>query len=141
MSNGVPIRVTLKSIQILDNLEVGRDKQGEFVFTARITGDEGAATETRLPKEGAWFISQKPGKNRVALDEVLFEGEVEGRLVVELDGEEQDRITASDSLQAYRREYTGDPASWMGYHGPGDEGDEDPESMSNWIVSYRIDPA
>jgi len=141
MSNGVPIRVTLKSIQITDNLEFGRDKQGEFVFMARITGDDGSGAETRLPGEGSWFISQKPGKNRVKLDEVLFEGDVQGRLVVEVSGEEQDRVTGSDALQTYRREFSGDPATWIGSHGPGDEGDEDLESMTNWLITYRVDRA
>lgn len=139
MPDRVPIRVTLKWIQITDNLEFGRDKQGEFVFTARVASDEDeAGTVTRLPKEGAWFISQKPGKNRVALDQVLFEGEVQDRLVVELSGEEQDRITASDSLQQYRREFTGPPSSWTGLHAPGDEGDDDPENMTNWRIGYEI---
>lgn len=132
------VRVTLKWIQITDNLELGRDKQGEFVFTARIEGD-GKETVTRLPGEGAWFISQKPGKNRVKLDEVLFEGEVEDRLVVELSGKEQDRITGHDTLHPYRREFSGPVSSWVGLHGPGDEGDEDPESMLNWRIGYQID--
>lgn len=133
------VRVTLKWIQITDNLELGRDKQGEFVFTARVEGG-GNETVTRLPGEGAWFISHKPGKNRVKLDEVLFEGEVEDRLVVEIEGEEKDRLTKSDALHPYRREFSGPASSWVGMHGPGDEEDEDPESMPNWRIGYRIDP-
>lgn len=135
----VPIRVTLKSIQIMNNMELGRDKQGEFVFTTRIAGDDGEGTETRLPKEGAWFISQKPGRNRVTMDEVIFEGDVEGKLVVEISGQEQDKVTGHDTLGDYRREFSGDPSSWIGRHGPGDEGDEDPESMENWLLTYHID--
>lgn len=140
MPDRAPIRVTLKWIQITDNLEFGRDKQGEFVFTARVASDEEeTGTLTRLPKEGTWFISQKPGKNRLALDEVLFEGEVEDRLVVELSGEEQDRVTASDQLQRYRREFSGPPSSWIGLHAPGDEADDDPENMPNWRIGYEIE--
>ncbi|HUP19501.1 MAG TPA: hypothetical protein VM778_06065 [Gemmatimonadota bacterium] len=134
-----PVRVTLKWIQITDNLEPGRDKEGEFVFRIRVETDGGEIVETRLPEEGSWFISQKPGKNRVKLDEVVFEGEAGSRLVVELTGEEQDRLTGSDSLETYRREFAGEPSSWVGLHGPGDEGDEDPENLSNWRIGYEIE--
>jgi hypothetical protein len=134
-----PLRVTLKWIQITDNLEPGRDKEGEFVFRTRVETDAGAVVETRLPEEGSWFISQKPGKNRVKLDEVVFEGEAGSRLVVELTGEEQDRLTGSDSLETYRREFTGEPSSWAGLHRPGDEGDADPENLSNWRIGYEIE--
>jgi hypothetical protein len=133
----MPIRVVLKSITIKDNLEFRRDTLGEFVFTAKVgTGGE-TATVTRLPKEGSWFIAPEPGKNRVKMNEVIFEGEAGDRLVVELTGEEQDRITGSDSLEPYRREFTGPASSWVGLHAPGDESD-DPENMSNWRVGYEI---
>lgn len=137
MPNPVPIRVILKWIQITDNLELGSERQGEFVFTAKVGADDETATVTRLPKEGSWFISEKPGKNRVRLNEILFEGEVEDRLVVELSGAEQDRFSEDDSLQFYRREFSGPVSSWIGLHGPGDE-DEDPEHMANWMIGYEI---
>lgn len=56
MSVPSAVRVTLKWVQITDNLELSRDKQGEFVFTARVAAG-GNETVTRLPGEGAWFIS------------------------------------------------------------------------------------
>lgn len=135
----VPIRVTLKLIHITDNLELGDTKQGEFVFTARVESDAGGVTETRVPAEGVWFISQLPGKNRVRCNQVLFEGPVNERLVVKLSGMEQDRVTASDSLEAYERVFTGPPSSWVGSYTPADgEGDGDPENMTNWKVGYEI---
>lgn len=133
----MPIRVTLKWIQIKDNLEFRRERLGEFVFTTRVGTDDETATVTRLPKQGAWFISSEPGKNKVKMDEVLFEGEAQDRLVVELSGEEKDRFTGSDSLEPYRREFTGPASSWVGLHAPGDESD-DPENLSNWRVGYEI---
>ncbi len=129
--------VTLKWIQITDNMEPGSEALGEFVFTSRVTGSEGTS-ERRLPPEGSWFISEKPGKNRVKLDEVLYLGDVENDLQIELSGEEQDRITGSDSLPAYERSFSGPPSSWVGLHGPGDEGDEDPESLAGWRIGYEI---
>jgi len=133
----MPIRVVLKSITIKDNLEFRREKLGEFVFTARVGAGDATATVTRLPKEGSWFISSEPGKNRVKMNEVIFEGEPGDRLVVELSGEEKDRLTGSDSLELYRREFSGSAASWVGVHAPGDES-EDPENLSNWRVGYEI---
>lgn len=133
------IRVTLKLIHITDNLELGDTKQGEFVFTARVESDAGGATETRIPADGSWFISQLPGKNRVKCSEVLFEGDANNRLVVTVSGEEQDQLSDSDALQTYRREFTGEPSSWAGTYSPADdEGSNDPEVMANWKIGYEI---
>ena len=106
------VKITLKWIQILDKLEPFYKERGEFRFKARVSTPDGRVlSETTLPKEGHLEISDRPGWNRVTLDEVVFEGQpgAEG-LVVEFTGEELDTLSANDRLDHYRREFTG-PAS------------------------------
>jgi hypothetical protein len=138
------IRVTLRWIQILDNLEPFFEARGEFRFIARVTAD-GHVQETQFPKEGYYEISDHPDWNRIRLDRSVYAGPVERRLVVELMGEELDALSANDRLVHYRREFVGSPSDWVGEYGPGkaDNGDTgtDPESMRNWIVSYLIERA
>ena len=138
------VKITLKWIQILDKLEPFYKERGEFRFKARVSTPDGRVlSETTLPKEGHLEISDRPGWNRVTLDEVVFEGQpgAEG-LVVEFTGEELDTLSANDRLDHYRREFTGPASSWVGWYGPGDETQvrpEDPENMSKWRVCYTIE--
>lgn len=138
------LKVTLRYIQILDNLEPWYKERGEFRFSARVTAD-GQVTESQFPKEGYYEISDHPAWNKLNLDRVLFEGAVESQLVVELMGEELDFISANDQLDHYQRTFEGDPASWTGEYGPGEHAVDidpnDPENMTNWRVSYTIGPA
>jgi hypothetical protein len=138
------IRIVLRWIQILDNLEPFYKERGEFRFKSRVAPGVGAAThETQFPEEGHYEISDHPSWNKVNLDKVLYEGEVGDRLVIELFGEELDTFSANDHLDPYKREFTGTPASWIGWYGPHDEdkGADDPENLSNWRVCYEIEPA
>jgi hypothetical protein len=139
------IRVTLRWIQILDNLEPFYKERGEFRFSASVKGDGNAPVITRFPKEGYYEISDHPAWNKLNLDRVLYEGDVEGGLTVELSGEEIDTISANDQLDLYKRSFSGPPASWLGHYGPGEfEADidpSDPENMTNWRVSYDIERA
>jgi len=136
------IRVVLRWVQILDNLEPFYKERGEFRFFARVSSDEGGRTqESRFPPEGHYEISDHPAWNKLNLDQVIFEGEVENALTVELRGEELDFASANDQLDLYHREFSGPPSSWLGDYGPGDEiegGRKDPEDMSNWRVRYSI---
>jgi hypothetical protein len=138
------IKVTLRWIQILDNLEPFYKERGEFRFTSRVTVD-GKAQETVFPKEGYYEISDHPAWNKLNLERVIYEGPVEQKLVVELMGEELDFASANDQLDHYRREFAGDPATYVGAYGPGefdtDIDPNDPENMSNWRVSYAIERA
>ncbi len=138
------IRVTVRWVQILDILEPFYEDRGEFRFTARVIAD-GRTQETRFPKEGYYEISKRPAWNQLSLNRVVFEGAVESSLVVELLGEELDMMTANDMLDRYRREFRGVPSSWLGTYGPGtfeaDIDPSDPESMSNWRISYAIEKA
>jgi hypothetical protein len=135
------IRVVLRWIQIMDNLEPFYKERGEFRFRSRVSTALGTQ-ETRFPEEGHYEISDHPSWNKVNLDKVLYEGEVDGeQLVVELFGEELDTLSRNDHLDAYRREFTGPVSAWLGRYEPHDEGGvgRDPENMSNWRVCYDIE--
>jgi hypothetical protein len=136
------IRVTLRWIQILDNLEPFYKERGEFRFSARVTSDKSGTKETRFPTEGYYEISDHPAWTKMNLDKVLFDGEVENQLTVELMGEELDMLSANDQLDRYERSFAGAPGTWLGVYGPGDdEPTDDPENMSNWRVNYVIERA
>lgn len=139
--SGHRIRVILRWIQIKDNKEAAWDDEGEFRFRSRVTTG-GHATEFRFPEQGFWSISDHPRRNKVdKIDKVLFEGEPGDTLVVELFGEELDQFSASDHLEDYRKEFTGDPSGWIGRRQPADEGRGDPENMSDWRICYDIEMA
>jgi len=142
---GKRLKVLLRWIQILDKLEPFYKEKGEFRFTARVSSDNGALQETRFPEEGHYEISDHPAWNKLTMNLEIFEGEVGGNLLIELSGEEIDLLSTNDRLDAYRREFTGEPASWVGWYGPGDEAgpeattpSEDPENLTNWRVCYEI---
>ena len=103
------IRVTLRWIKILDNLEPFYKETGEFRFRSRISSEsgEGFSHETHFPEEGHYSLSDKPGWNYVTLNKNLFEGEVEDHLSVELYGEEIDVMSANDELDHYQRDHRG----------------------------------
>lgn len=136
---GKQIRVTLRWIQIKDKLEPFFKEYGEFFFTTRVTSGN-RTVENRLPEEGHWEITDHPRFNKVdKIDKVIFEGEAGDTLVVEMNGEEIDQFSANDQLDAYRKEFVGDPEAWVGRQAPGDEGSTDPENMSNWRICYDVE--
>ena len=139
MSDSGQIRVILRWIQIKDNKEAMWDDEGEFRFRSRITTN-GESHELTFPEQGYWSISDHPRRNKVdKIDKVLYEGSCGDNLIVELFGEELDDFTANDSLENYRREYSGESSTWIGRHQPTDEGTEDPENMVDWRVCYDIE--
>ena len=139
--NAGQIRVILRWIQIKDNKEAMWDDEGEFQFRSKITTG-GQAHELKFPEQGYWSISDHPRRNKVdKIDKVLYEGPAGSDLVVELFGTELDDLTPNDELQDYRREFTGDAASWVGRHQPTDEGSGDPENLTDWRICYDIEMA
>ena len=127
------IRVTLRWIKILDNLEPFFKETGEFRFRSKVSSEagEGFSHETRFPEEGHYSLSDKPGQNYVTLNKTLYEGEADENLTVELYGEEIDLMSANDQLDHYVRELRGSVDDWVGLYEPADEGSGDPEAMSN----------
>ncbi len=139
---GTRIRVTLRWLQILDDLEPFFKTKGEFVFWSKVWTDDhgGTIRETRMPREGHYPISDHPRWNRLNnLDKVLFEGTVTAHLMIELRGEEIDQLSGNDPLEFYRREFVGAIEQYCGVIQPGDEGSDDPENMTNWRVGYEIE--
>lgn len=135
---GQRIQVVLRWIQILDKMEPFFKETGEFVFKSKVSSG-GTVDEKRFPEEGYYAISDKPGWNRLEkLNKVLFDDVPGDELVVELTGEELDQFSANDLLDPYRREFTGDPAGWIGHYEPVDEGSADPENMSKWRICFDI---
>lgn len=146
--NGERIKVMVRWVQILDNLEPAFKEKGEFVFKSVVSSDNlgGVRKESRYPATGHLSISDQPVFNREIVNWVIFEGEVKDHLVIELFGEELDRFSADDLLDSYRREFRGPVKSWLGTYGPGEDmteeeiqDAEDPEMMDNWRVLYFID--
>lgn len=132
------IRVILRSIQIKDSKDL--DGEGEFQFESKVT-TAGQSFQLTFP-DGYWRISDHPLHNTIdKIDKVLYEGGVGDSLVVELSGRDIDRLSPDDPLEPYRKEFTGDPSSWVGSHHPTDEGPDDPENLSDWRVSYDIELA
>lgn len=132
------IKVVLRKVQINDNLEPFFKEEGEFRFTVRVSGRDGLLRETRLPKEGHYEITDHPSWNQRHLNEVVFEGEVDDHLEVEVLGEELDTLSANDQLTPYRRVFEGSPETWIGLHRPGDEGENDPERMPDWWIFLEV---
>ena len=137
------IRVTLRYIEILDSKDL--DGEGEFVFEFKGSVPERGEEQTlRIPDSGHMKVSDHPAMRKVTLNKVFFEGEVEDgeTLVLEATGEEIDRVSANDQIQSYRREFTGDVASWIGEYTPWDEGSadtQDPEQLGDWRLAYSIE--
>ncbi|HUG41328.1 MAG TPA: hypothetical protein VMM12_12645 [Longimicrobiales bacterium] len=142
---GTRIRITLRYLEVLDRKDL--DDYGEFVFRFKGSVPErGVVQETRIPETGHYSISDHVAMNRLTLDKVVFDGEVQDgeTLVLEATGEELDRLSANDYLAPYRREFTGPVSGWIGDHTPWDEGSDDvtdPEQLGDWRFAFRIDSA
>jgi hypothetical protein len=133
------VRVILRWIQIKDKLEPFFKDYGEFFFTTKVSSGD-RVMETRLPEKGHWEITDHPRFSKVdKIDKVLFEGPPGSNMVVEMFGEEIDQLSANDRLDAYRKEFSGPPESWVGRRAPNDEGSTDPENMSNWRICYDVE--
>jgi hypothetical protein len=132
------VRIILRSIQIKDSHDL--DGEGEFRFTSRVT-TAGQAHEMTFPDK-YWRISDHPLHNTVEkIDKVLFEGVPGDDLLFELSGEELDAIKPNDRLEDYRKEFTGDPSTWVGTHRPTDEGPDDAENLKDWRITYDVELA
>ena len=137
------IRIVLERVQILDDKDPCLKGRGEFVFDSWVTlnNNPNRCRHTRVPERGHIKISDRPGRNVVELDRVLFEGYVgvNDDLEILLLPEEQDLISRDDRLVRYRRWFRSPAESWVGSYAPGDEGAGDPEAMADWRVWYRIE--
>lgn len=147
---GERIRVRLQWIQILNTMEPRFvKKQGDFRFRAKVSTG-GREQVTLLPEKGTWKMTDNPAWNKREMDKVLFEGEAGDDLLIELYGEEVDRLSRNERLELYRRKLTGSVQDWLGWYGPGEDipenaaapkSEEDPEMMGHWRLCYIVERA
>ncbi|HYU34803.1 MAG TPA: hypothetical protein VEW48_21855, partial [Thermoanaerobaculia bacterium] len=139
---GPKIRVVLEKIQILEDRDPWIKGRGEIQFACRVfTSDNGGnESQTRLPQTGVFKISDRPGRNVVELNKVIFSGHAENDLAVEILAMERDKFDPDDSVGKYTRLFCAPAESWFGNYVPGDE-PVDPESAPAWRIWYRIERA
>jgi len=131
------IRIILEKIQILDDHDPFLKGKGEFRFQAKIhTKTE--SKQIQFPKKGHYKISDKPTKNMVNLELLIFEGYVTDYLGLEIIGIEKDTFDPDDKLCSYKRIFNGMSSSWRGNYGPGNEKIEF-EDLGDWKIWYRIE--
>jgi hypothetical protein len=137
---GSRLRVVLEKIQILEDRDPWIKGPGEIRFGARVhtANNGGDLQQTQLPAQGVYKISDRPGRNVLELDQVIFDGYAADDLRIELVGVEEDTFDPDDTLGKYTRLFCGSPASWYGSYGPSGEV-VDPEDMLAWRVWYRIE--
>jgi hypothetical protein len=130
---GLKVRVVLERIQRLR----GEDK---LAFVARVWSPDngGQFSQTRLPIGNKTGESSK--KALAKLDSSIFEGFIEGKLVIEVAPRAVKREDDAAGLASYRRAHVGPPELWLGRYGPKDE-KLDLEDMGDWRIWYRIELA
>jgi hypothetical protein len=137
---GASLRVVLERVQILEDRDPWFKGKGEIRFAARVytANNGGTLRQTRLPETGVFKISDRPGRNMLELNRVLFEGYAADDLRIEIVGTEEDTFDPDDTVGKYTRLFTGSPDRWFGEYGP-NGGPVDPEDMVAWKVWYRIE--
>jgi hypothetical protein len=140
--SGSKLRVVLEKIQILDDRDPWIKGRGEITLRARVhsPSNGGITRETRFPFDGAYSISDRPGRNVLALDAEIFRGFADEELWIEVVAAEEDTFDPDDLLGKYTRVLSGPAASWFGDYGPGDQVIE-PEDMISWRIWYRVERA
>ena len=138
------IRITLEKIQVLDDRDPWFFGRGEFVLNGWVhfNNNPNRKRRIRIPDTGHLKISDRPGRNIVQLDTVIFEGFVGASddMAITILPEEQDLFTCNDNLVRYRRSFTRPPEHWVGCYAPDDEEPaQDAERMADWRLWYRIE--
>ena len=138
---GQKLRVVLEKIQILDDLDTFIKGKGEFFFQCHVysSNNRGQSAKNRLPEKGIFKVSDKPGKNILPLECVIFEGFVVDDLRIEILGTEKDLFDPNDTLGKYSRIFCKKVTQMYGMYGPNKEEVIDPENLVSWKVWYRIE--
>jgi hypothetical protein len=139
---GQKIRVVLDRFELLEDRDPWIKGKGEVSLSCRVyTSDNGGHEQrTRIPEEGVFKVSDRPGRNVVKLDREIFEGYVVDDLRVEVVATEEDLLDPDDTIGKYTRLFCEDVNHLVGEYGPDDER-LDPEEMVAWRVWYRIERA
>jgi M6 family metalloprotease-like protein len=138
--SGKRVRVILDKIQILNDHDPCIKGKGELTFTAVVVPDNDPSRKqvTRLPSEGVFKVSDKPGENSLLIGITLFDGLVKDRAIaISISGKEIDLFDPDDELNRYHREFSGDPETWYGQYFPTDEY-LDKEDVGDWALWFRI---
>jgi len=134
------VKVILDKVRILNDHDYGRNK-GEIIFTSMVMPDNDlkARQKTRLPEDGFFKVSDKPGENEIEIGKTIFEGKVRNNhLSISIGARDYDyHINPDDPLKRYYRVFTGDPDNWYGEYKPGDE-IMDKERLSDWLLWFSI---
>jgi len=137
------VRVILEKVRITDDHDPWFKGRGEFSFAASVGFNDvpDRRHTVRLPPRGTIKIGDRPGANEHRLDVCVFDGFVAeaDRMTIEIAPTEHDWLTRDDRLCRYRRRFDGPPETWVGRHGPDDEGPADPERLSDWMLWYRVE--
>ena len=137
------IRVILEKVRVSFDHDPWLKGRGEFSFEAGvvINDDDCRRHIVRLPRKGEIKISDQPQPGEHTFDVCIFDGYVAetDNMVVEIAPTEHDWLDPDDELVRYRRAFTFPPETWVGSYGPEDEGPGDDESLSDWMVWYRIE--
>lgn len=134
------VKVILDKIRIMNDHDPCLRGPGELTFTAVVVPDNDTSRTqvTRLPAQGVYTISDRPGENDLPLDVTLFEGVVHhNTLELVISGKEIDHFDPDDELHRYHRRFTGDSSQWYGQYAPTDEY-LDREDVGDWALWYRI---
>ncbi len=138
---GQKLRVVLEKIQVLDDLDTFIKGRGEFFFQTFVhsSNNGGQEAKHRFPKKGVMKISDKPNKNIVDFDEVIFEGYISDDLKIEIQGIEKDLFDPNDILGKYSRILCKTVNRMYGEYHPNSNEVIDPENMISWKVWYRVE--
>ncbi|MBZ0280552.1 MAG: hypothetical protein K8L97_07400 [Anaerolineae bacterium] len=137
------IRVILEKVEILNDHDPWIKGAGDFTFITALTFNDDPCRRQycRVPQKGNIHISDFPSKNTAVLDVCVFDG-----LVMENDNMqlsvlpvEEDWLDPDDELKRYSRSFSAPPESWVGSYTPTDETGEDPESLKEWRIWYRVE--
>jgi len=113
---GQKVRVVLESIERLRG-------RSQLAFIARVYS----------PDNGGQFFETNLPEDAITLDNPIFEGFIESKLVIEV-------ASLTGRLCPYRRAHLGSPEVWLGRYGPQDE-KLDLEDLGAWRIWYRIERA
>ena len=135
------IRVTLKKVKILNDLDPWIKGKGEIVFNTKVEfNEEGCRSiEKRFPKKGCYKISDQHD-NLVDLDLCLFEGYVTevDNMKVSICPSELDTFDPNDYFEVYNRIFAAPFTTWKGLYKPNDEFN-DSENKKDWQVWLTIE--
>lgn len=137
---GSRIRVIVDKIRVMDDHDPCIKGKGELLFTAVVVPDNDRSRKqvVRLPERGVYHVSDKPGRNEILPEAVIFDGVVKNHsLSIMISGKEIDLFDPDDELTRYHRVFSGEPSKWYGEYAPTADY-LNRRDVADWAVWYRI---